>query len=104
MCGKQSDEKQSSCEQISQIVLEKSFSTPNHLYGKQLSHEKQSLCEQNARIAVEKSSMPNRSLCDNSQTQKVHLQASEINDINNPVVSESEEINVQSKSLKLFYL
>lgn len=47
--------------------------------------------------------MPNHSLYDRSQTRKVDsLQADELNNINETLF-EPEEINVQSKSSKLFY-
>lgn len=72
-CDKQfSQKKQSSCENVSQIVTEKSFSTPN------------------------------RSSCDKSQTRIVNLvQTNDHNDSNELIVP--EEIDVQSKNLKLFF-
>lgn len=69
LCNKQfSHEKQSSCEKVSQIAAEKSFSTPN------------------------------RSWYDTtSQTREVDpLQADEFNDINEPLAYEPKEINVQN--------
>jgi hypothetical protein len=69
-CDKQLYKNQSSCEKVSQIAAEKSFSTSNH------------------------------SLCNKSQTWIINpLQASNIVDFDESVALESE-IKVQSKSLK----